>query len=152
MAEVLKQWDRADYVCVVNVNPLGFRCGYVGVRPDHPLHGKDYCTFWDLGERYHFNVHGGLTFSSDSNEDYPVKLDRQWSKNHVWWFGFDCGHSGDAPETELMNEVAKACHEKYMSTIYEGAVVRSTEYVVNECEELVVQFEKFRGDENADTV
>lgn len=42
------------------------------------------------------DVHGGLTFSGACHEtDDPGKGICHVSASPVWWFGFDCSHSGD---------------------------------------------------------
>lgn len=136
-----KQWrDKAtDLPCLIVRGPSGGLCGYVGVSPSHPLHGKDY-------DAVDVDVHGGLTFANgcatideaawkrakerfakaevealrfpngDSAEfrremRLVIESFEAWAEyqrgrtichiadpgepNHVWWFGFDCAHSGD---------------------------------------------------------
>jgi hypothetical protein len=131
------------------------RCGYVGVNEDNFLYGvkcsqsieklKDaYHKAMDINmddnkrnsisilsnsmkdeeERYSpemaFNVHGGLTFSNGGGDnDYPIPGD-------TWWFGFDCAHLGDANI-----DGSGYCED--------DAVVRSFDYVVDECENLAQQ-------------
>lgn len=52
----------------------GYLCGYVAIPFEHP---------WALDEDLvdKSNVHGGITFSEGTNEE--------------WMVGFDCAHSGD---------------------------------------------------------
>ena len=154
-----KQWvDAATGLpCLIVRNHGGALCGYVGVPPGHPWHGKAYsgpclkaepCTETYCGHSPEglIAVHGGLTFSDDCEDlseaawerlrerepawrkeaaQYPVgdaaKRLREWGAaltsyevwteqmraraichlpepgepDHVWWFGFDCAHSGD---------------------------------------------------------
>jgi len=45
-----------DLDCLINRGPSGAWCGYVGVGPDHPLHGVQY-------DDVDVDVHGGLTYS-----------------------------------------------------------------------------------------
>jgi hypothetical protein len=80
-------WDEPDQVdwtdltgieCRARRGPVGAWCGYVGVRPGHPLHGQDY-------DDLDVTVHGGLTFAGPHVSGPP----------DVWWFGFDCAHAGD---------------------------------------------------------
>ena len=125
------------------------RCGYVGLTKEHPLYNKGYsehcdcllplvekrldspvdkmgpillfcCTSKEPSELNRpeiiFEVHGSLTFSG-GDEKYPVK------EKDIWWFGFDCGHSGDASK-------------------YSGGIERTTEYVVDECESLAKQLKE----------
>ncbi len=62
---------------------VGHLCGYIGVPQGHPWYGKDY-------DDVECEVHGGLTYGSESDDEYPCPLPVK-----VWWFGFDCGHLYD---------------------------------------------------------
>jgi hypothetical protein len=152
------------YRCVTTFMDNGYRCGYVGLEKTHPLYGKDmsdaikvkFADIFDqsFGKRspilmlkfmaiepdepisldFYFDVHGGITYA-DGNGNHPVESD-------LWWLGFDCGHAGDArdietlkilwPDTErtqyLMNDLT-----------FEDDVVRTKEYVQEECKSLVDQ-------------
>lgn len=98
--------------CLIVRGPSGALCGYVGVSDTHPWHGKEYSA--EIGEcnencdtDYHghridsnIRVHGGLTFSSacasDGDESRHIcHVAGPGEPDHVWWFGFDCAHSGD---------------------------------------------------------
>jgi len=80
--KIEREWKHAGLDCAVTLNrEAGFRCGYVRVPPTHPAHGKHY----DLVD---VDVHGGLTFADIE----PCAHD----DGTGWWFGFDCGHLGDA--------------------------------------------------------
>lgn len=58
------------------------RCGYVCVPKNNPAYKMDY-------EDIPLEVHGGLTFASDTlSEIKPTPGD--------YWIGFDCAHAGDA--------------------------------------------------------
>jgi hypothetical protein len=52
------QWQDADtgLPCLIVRGPSGSLCGYVGVAPGHPMHGKHY-------DAVDVEVHGGLTFA-----------------------------------------------------------------------------------------
>ena len=81
--KIEKIWtSKEGYICVVAINPIGFRCGYVGVPDNHPIRSKDY----DLD----FEVHGGLTYSGYLDQ-YKNNL-----FNGLWFLGFDCGHAEDS--------------------------------------------------------
>ena len=99
--------------CVLFVND-SHRCGYVGVPAGHKLHGVSYNRMYE--NEIYLDVHGGLTFSESGNK-YPVENDG------LYWFGFDCAHSGDAT--------------KYYS--HPGDIHRSLTYCVGECESLARQ-------------
>lgn len=59
-------------------NHQGAWCGYVGVLPTHPLHGRGPLDV-DL------EAHGGINIAG-ALRGKPAD---------VWWFGFDCGHVWD---------------------------------------------------------
>jgi hypothetical protein len=58
-------------------NSLAF-CGYVVITSDNKLFGLDYDNIYS---KVNISVHGGLTYSDESNGE--------------WIIGFDCAHSGD---------------------------------------------------------
>jgi len=103
------------YQIVGITNDLGFRCGYVRVPQSH--------RYFNVDRRdIDIECHGGLTYSGGSNE-YPVH-----AENNCWWIGFDCSHFGDRipgiefPGVRLL-----------------GEVLRTEEYVRNECKNIVEQ-------------
>lgn len=63
---------------------IGWWCGYVGVPPGHPLHGRH---FRDCSKALHEAAHGGLTFSGLCGKD-----------DQTWWLGFDCMHWFDVKD------------------------------------------------------
>lgn len=70
-----KQWqDQATGVpCLAVRNHSGAWCGYVGVPPGHPAHGKDY-------DSVDVEVHGGLTFAdkcADASPDSWARLQKR---------------------------------------------------------------------------
>lgn len=85
---VLATGKHAGYEWQVIHNSMGFRCGYIKVELGHPWHGKPY-------DDIDASVHGGLTFGS---MDTPC--DKKGPDNG-YWVGFDCAHSGDAPDPKL---------------------------------------------------
>ncbi len=88
----------------VRHSSAGHWCGYVGVAPGHSWHGKDYdqCTeptpcddTWcshSAGSRA--DVHGGLTYAKACHGNV-CHVPAPGEPDDVWWFGFDCAHSGD---------------------------------------------------------
>lgn len=83
---------------IVRNRSAGHLCGYVGVPPGHPLHGKHY-------EEPDVDVHGGLTFAGscrpNSEEHGICHIPGPGEPDAVWWFGFDCGHYDDVSPGSL---------------------------------------------------
>lgn len=126
--------------CLIVRNNFGALCGYVGVGPDHPLHGKEY------GE-VDLRAHGGLTFSAPCQEDGKIcHIPEPGEPDAVWWFGFDCAHSGDFWEVTYGPQhpmVLKAPH-LFGADIRRrsGDVYRDIEYVKAEVNSLATQIEE----------
>lgn len=122
------EWTHAGVPCAMVRSPLGAWCGYVGVAPGHPWHGRDYSEF-DVA------VHGGLTYAAPSN-------DRVGSgEPALWWLGFDCGHFGDyAPGLEVT--IARLRIEAGLagpSPFQRGGEYKNRRYVQAEVEQLAGQ-------------
>lgn len=125
MSTVEKSWmTKAGFPAVVLIMPWGVRNGYVAVPPNHRHYGKGY---YDIGAE----VHGGLTYSGDDTNGYPVE------SYGAWWFGFDCHHYGDSQDIALMDEKHKQMEETH--GIYDEGHARSLAYVEHECEQLAEQ-------------
>jgi hypothetical protein len=145
--------------CVGLALHRGHRCGYVGVPRGHVLYGIEYSA--TLPEAVSFvtseimenaelsyrgviplfvaaltgvanrldcviDVHGSLTYSG-SSADYPIE-----GHDNLWWFGFDCAHSGDGKDESIMTEKYLTFEREMQSrfgriSIYETP--RSAEYV-----------------------
>jgi hypothetical protein len=89
------QWpdEATGLPCLIKRNPfMGNLCGYVGVSPDHPWYGKSY-------DDVEVDVHCGLTYAESCSEGPPAEsichVTEPGEPDHVWWFGFDCGHAFD---------------------------------------------------------
>lgn len=82
------------YPCLVIRNPsVGNLCGYVGIPEGHPLFGEHY----DIPD---VEVHGGLTYGDEGmgeEHDHQPYYKPMRDKNgkRLYWYGFDCAHSGD---------------------------------------------------------
>lgn len=94
--------------CLVKRGPMGAWCGYVGVSEGHPAFEK---TYWDVD----VEVHGGLTYAdhcADGPEDSSIcHIPDPGEPDHVWWLGFDCGHSFD-----LVPRIAASDRRRYEET------------------------------------
>lgn len=127
--------DETGLPClVVRVPRMGHLCGYVGVPPDHSLHGVDYAacpedcdseTFaCDHQPCMRFDVHGGLTFAGDCHDDEPEEsaichTPGEGDPDDVWWFGYDCAHAWDRqPGMEARHGTRPMPDEHYRSVAY----------------------------------
>lgn len=152
--------------CVGLALTRGHRCGYVAVPEGHVLYGVRYDDTLpeamafvteelmkdaDISHRgvmpmvtaalsgninrldVVIDVHGSLTFSEPSDEhNYPAP-----STEKVWWFGFDCEHSGDGKDFSIMDDRTREMYEKYLA-FYAGTI-RDKEYVEKHCRLLARQ-------------
>jgi len=121
----LVEWrdKRTGYPCLVVRGPLGALCGYVGVPPEHPLHGKPYN---DVDSQV--NAHGGLTFASGCEEGGNIcHVPLPGEPSDVWWFGFDCAHSGDvSPGLLEVTRKVREAHPEFAELEDAGGMWRET--------------------------
>lgn len=109
----------------------GHRCGYVAVPKGHPLYELSYSH----SELDDIVVHGGLTYSGPS--DYPVQ------DPDLWWFGFDCAHSGDKKDPSIMDKEHKKLYLAGYYLVHESfATIKTTDYCTRECESLAKQLKE----------
>jgi hypothetical protein len=81
------EWKAHGFTCLILRTQRGNLCGYVGVPPTHPRHGKTYDETW-------YDVHGGLTYSEACSP--PIcHVPAPGEPDDLWWFGFDCAHCDD---------------------------------------------------------
>ena len=152
--------------CVGLALTHGHRCGYVAVPEGHVLYGVNYgdnlpeavafvtaeiMQNADISHRGVFpvfiaalsgninrldvviDVHGSLTYSESGVGNYPVP-----STEKVWWFGFDCAHSGDGKDFSIMDEHTKEIYNTGFRYYTEGPI-RSKKFVEQQCELLARQ-------------
>lgn len=142
-----RQWTdgATGLACLAVRNPSsGNWCGYVGVPDTHPWHSISYngCVQKPpCGQHYcdHYpdvRVHGGLTFSdkcadvAGDHSRYICHLPEPGEPDNVWWFGFDCNHSGDR---------APGYVARYPGHSIPGEHYRNLRYVEGECARLARQ-------------
>ncbi len=132
------QWtdEATGLPCLIVRNPWsGALCGYVGLPPNHPLHGETY------GNDYmDFDVHGGLTFSDkcspgETEARGVCHVPAPGEPDDVWWLGFDCGHSWDYSPQDLMEDNKRGG----IWRVGYNRQYRTVEYVKNECKNLAAQ-------------
>lgn len=140
------QWTdkKTGLACVIKRGPMGVWCGYVGVGPANPYYKRDYMESGDavgVDAELCINVHGGLTFAGECSEGDPehaiCHIPVQGATDHVWWFGFDCGHGFDfMPWTALHFPDSITCSTKY-------SIYRDIKYVKKETTKLAKQLALF---------
>jgi len=83
------RWEdrHAGFPVLAVRNSLGNWCGYVGMPPGHPWHGRD-------SDDVDVQVHGGLTYAGKCN-GVICHVPRDGEPADVFWLGFDCAHCGD---------------------------------------------------------
>jgi hypothetical protein len=92
------EWRHLGFPCLIVRGSMGALCGYVGVAPGHPWHGKT-CSDDALDQ---VACHGGPTYADQCNGDI-CHTPREGEPRDVWWIGFDCGHYMDvSPGMEAM--------------------------------------------------
>ena len=113
------EWRSHGLPCLILRGPLGGLCGYVGVPPEHPAHGKGY-------DDIDVCVHGGLTYARACGGAI-CHVPAEGETENVWWLGFDCAHCGDMTPSD-----AKYGHNR-------NDVYRDVDYVRCEVESLAEQ-------------
>lgn len=156
-----KQWrdEATGLPCLIVRNRLGALCGYVGVTKDHPWHGKDYGQCVDPSRHrdheggddgWHYactpegtvEVHGGLTFAAgcghgEDESEGICHVPEAGEPDDVWWFGFDCSHSGD--ESPAMNARSRAIGTLRDGGFGGGEAYRAFAYVEQQIASLAKQ-------------
>ena len=133
------QWQDAltGLPCLAVRNPhRGHWCGYVGVSEDHPLYGRNYMDT-------DFEVHGGITYADscqpgDDESQGICHTPDPGEPDHVWWFGFDCAHSGDWSPCEAKYEQEKGG----VFTQHEYETYKTLAYVQQQCRRLAIQLKR----------
>lgn len=170
---VEREFEHAGYKCVVLFSRMGHRCGYVGIPKEHPLYREDHTGHLDmtmkdlqdmeigkrstislLGQAFddtdkvrletYFDVHGSLTYSGGGeNSEYPIE-------SNLWWFGFDCAHYQDGKDLQLAYEKFPQHRESIKRMVeieqmypIDDVVLRTEEYVADECKRLAEQLKEF---------
>lgn len=97
------EWEHAGLPCLAVRGPAGAWCGYAAVPPAHPLHGKS-------TEDIDVEVHGGLTYANRC-QGHICHVPKPGEPDDVYWFGFDCAHSGDSPHLLIEMEAERVMDE-----------------------------------------
>ncbi len=65
----------------------GHLCGYVGVPPGHPWHGRSHHEIVAA-------VHGGVDYA-EACQGVICHVPQAGEPEELWWVGFDCAHFAD---------------------------------------------------------
>lgn len=114
----LEMGTHCGYRYAIHHNAIAYRCGYVLIPPGHPWCYKGY-------DDIDADIHGGLTYAQNEADGYVI--------------GFDCAHSGDAPDPKLPG------YKDYMTEFHDHGTIRSQDYVRSECISLCEQALKAGG-------
>lgn len=128
-----------EFPCVVVMQDMGFRCGYVGLKEGNAYYGKHY-------DDIPVDCHGGLTYS----EGFLPVLEDSWDNKDLWWIGFDTGHLGDGYDLDAAIRLFKEYPETVQSIkafrkvrqgspLLDRGAVRTLEYCKNECLRIISQ-------------
>lgn len=142
-----RQWqdEATGLPCLMVRGPGGHWCGYVGVDATHPLFQKDYSHLYE-GD-LDIEVHGGLTFSAVCADSADEKegichVPSKGEPDHVWWFGFDCAHSGDySPKSAAYGPDRFG---GYDGNDWHSETYKTTDYVAREVRRLAAQLHAAR--------
>lgn len=90
------EFKHGGFHCILHRGGLAAWCGYVGVGPDHPAHGKQY-------DDVDVEVHGGLTYA-EKCQGHVCHVPAPGEPDDLWWLGFDCSHFMDLAPGSLAIE------------------------------------------------
>lgn len=90
------EWEHAGLPCIAHRGGSGAWCGYVGISPGHPFHGKGYSEVEES-----VSVHGGLTYA-EACQGHICHVPKPGEPDNLWWFGFDAAHAGDMTPRSLV--------------------------------------------------
>lgn len=132
------QWqdEETGLPCIaVRHGTSGHWCGYVGVSEGHQHFRQSY-------EAPDVGVHGGLTYADfceplgDEHGKGICHLPEPGEPDRVWWFGFDCAHSGDyGPRDEMYaRDRPELCFKRIGYDTY-----KTLAYVKQQCKSLARQ-------------
>jgi hypothetical protein len=119
------------FPCLMVRNKRGHWCGYVGVTPNHPWHGKR--SEWEspLSE---IEVHGGVTYTEEC-AGQVCHVPDPGEPEHLWWIGFDCCHAWDYSP----GEVARDRRLGFNWGVDPDKRYRDADYVRRQCERMARQ-------------
>lgn len=161
-----RQWvdEGTGLPCLLVRGPQGALCGYVGVSGLHPAHGFSASTYsYEIAEVLtgkaaerapvqakvlELEAHGGVSFAHGCGHGDPATsichIPEPGEPDDVWWFGFDCAHSGDfCPKSERIDHPVLGLGKP---TGWGGMIeYRDAAYVTEQCASLAAQLKAMEG-------
>jgi hypothetical protein len=122
------EFHHAGLACILHRNRVGTWCGYVGVPPTHPAHGKRY-------DDVDVSVHGGLTYADHCMENGPIcHVPAPGEPDDLYWFGWDAAHY-----TDLSPGIVATLRELGSTRDRSDEIYRDVTYARNQTESLAEQ-------------
>lgn len=120
-----KIWKYKDYFCVVIIQDMGHRCGYVALKRDV--------------DENDISCHGGITYRDKEITDRLKEFVPEGTKiPRMEWIGFDCAHAGDSPDIQ---HIKSQEYRDFFVQHPRTGVVRSLEFCIQQCHQIVDQLE-----------
>lgn len=118
-------WIYKGYDClIVRDEEFGNLCGYVGLKSDHPWHGKEE----EDQEISEIDVHGQISWASVLYPLPAVLMPSSFKHGSRWWLGFRAATGGD--------------YRPFSTNNRQDDVYRNMAFMKAECEKLVRQCER----------
>lgn len=91
----------------------GHLCGYVGVEPGHPWHGRSYDSEPEIDTAAHEAAWFGITYGRDC-EGEVCHVPPPGTPEHLWWVGFDAAHCDDVSPRDYVPDRRGLIHGEVM--------------------------------------
>lgn len=128
------EFKSSGFDCLMVRNDMLCWCGYVGVKPSHPAHGKHY-------DKVDVEVHGGLTYGNRCNGKICHISE---APDDTYWLGFDTAHSMDEMPVMRHYRMLPGWPSSTFKEIYPDTY-RDVNYVKAEVEKLARQFKEMES-------
>jgi hypothetical protein len=153
--------------CVMKRSPLRHWCGYVGVKPSHPLYGVDFqdvVPYPDVWKERAADIDGHGVLNVFMHALKPDEIPTGFAPlslvlsvhgglsfsghfgllRHWWFFGFDCGHAGDLSPGFVHLLESTGFDSAHLRLIEGFRTYRTCDYVRHECITLAEQIAAYQ--------
>lgn len=133
------QWvdDVTGLDCLAVRAHHGAWCGYVGVPPGHPWHGKPSSAL-----EHFVDIYDGLSYGALGDEESGIcHVPEPGRPADVWWIGFACMSSVDIQPIRDQRDGGYGFGGKtwYQYRIDEGATYKPLTFIIDEVSQLAAQ-------------